>query len=203
MSEFFADPYKFYADHPGWLFVTATLLPLLSFVLIFLASGAWALLRRYRDDHPGRRTGSIYLFGGDKGGRGAAYVATAAIGLAFLLSLAGFVVFTFVDGDQEAARDRHESEIKELREKLVAGKGDRKEVEQRPANGGRGAGGAGRPLGRPFRLAAHPPRHHRRPAARHGPATRLPHRQPGRPDVPDGDVHRHADSHVLHRLHGR
>jgi len=129
MSEFFADPYQFYAAHPGWLFVTATLLPLLSFVLIFLASGAWALLRRYRDDHPAAER-MYYLFGGDVGGRGAAYVATGAIGLAFLLSLAGFLVFTFVDGDQEAARDRHESAIKELREKLVAGKGDRKEVEQ-------------------------------------------------------------------------
>src|SRR6202795_3153160 len=104
MSDFFADPYKFYADHPGWLYVTATLLPLLSFVLILLASGAWALLRRYRDEHAAVE--KLYeLFGGDKGGRTAAYVATAAIGLAFVCSLAGLIRFTFVDGDTERERD--------------------------------------------------------------------------------------------------
>ena len=44
---------------------------------------------------------------------------------------------------------------------------------------------------------------HQRSAARHGPATRLPHRQPRRRHVRDGDVHRHADSPLLDRLHGR
>ena len=112
MTEFFADPLKFYQLHPGWLFVTATLLPLLSFVLILLASGAWALLRRYRDDRPGVER--LYnLFGGDKSGRTAAYVATAAIGLAFVLSLTGFILFTFVDGDKEQKRDAAGSEDRE------------------------------------------------------------------------------------------
>src|SRR4051794_17336624 len=98
MSDFFADPLKFYGDHPGWLFATATLLPLLSFVLLLLASGAWALLRRYRDDQAWVEP--VYnVFGGDKGGRTAAYVATGAIGLAFLLSLTGFIRFAFLDGD--------------------------------------------------------------------------------------------------------
>ena len=118
MSEFFADPYKFFQVHPGGLFVAATLLPLLSFVLLFLASGAWCLCRRYRDDHPAAE--KLYqLFGGDKGGRTAAYVATAAIGLAFVLSLIGFLTFTFVDGDTEQKRDTAETHIKEVREKKL------------------------------------------------------------------------------------
>ena len=50
MTEFFADPLKFYHQQPGWLFVTATLLPLLSFALIFLASGAWAERYGYLND---------------------------------------------------------------------------------------------------------------------------------------------------------
>ena len=36
--------------HPGYLFVLATLLPLASFLLIFLASGLWCILKRYRSD---------------------------------------------------------------------------------------------------------------------------------------------------------
>jgi NADH-quinone oxidoreductase subunit L len=129
MTEFFADPLKFYQLHPGWLFVTATLLPLLSFTLIFLASGAWALLRRYRDDHAGVE--QLYLlFGGDKGGRTAAYVATAAIGLAFILSLTGLILFTFVDGDKEQKRDAQEAKISETRESLVKAGGHDKELEK-------------------------------------------------------------------------
>ncbi len=129
MTEFFADPLKFYQLHPGWLFVTATLLPLLSFVLIFLASGAWALLRRYRDDSPGIER--LYnLFGGDKSGRTAAYVATAAIGFALILSLTGFILFTFVDGDKEQKRDEQEAKIRETREGLVKAGGHDKELEK-------------------------------------------------------------------------
>jgi NADH-quinone oxidoreductase subunit L len=129
MTEFFADPLKFYQLHPGWLFVTATLLPLLSFALIFLASGAWALLRRYRDDHPSIE--HLYnLFGGDKSGRTAAYVATAAIGLACILSFTGFILFNFVDGDKEVKREAQEAKIRETREKLVKTKGEDKELEK-------------------------------------------------------------------------
>ncbi|HBI45115.1 MAG TPA: NADH-quinone oxidoreductase subunit L [Planctomycetales bacterium] len=129
MTEFFADPLKFYQLHPGWLFVTATLLPLLSFVLIFLASGAWALLRRYRDDHVGIEQ-LYHLFGGDKGGRLAAYIATAAIGLSFVLSLTGFILFNFVDGDKEQKRDAQEAKIRETRELLVLVSGLDKELEK-------------------------------------------------------------------------
>jgi NADH-quinone oxidoreductase subunit L len=129
MTEFFADPYKFFELHPGGLFVAATLLPLLSFVLILLASGAWALFRRYRDDHPFAE--QLYnLCGGDKGGRTAAYVATAAIGAAFALSLTGFCLFTFVDGDKEQKRDAAEAQIKEIGDKQVAHNGDPKELEK-------------------------------------------------------------------------
>ncbi len=129
MSEFFADPLTFYGAHPGWLFVTATLLPLLSFVLILLASGAWALLRRYRDDQAWAEQ-AYRLFGGDKGGRTAAYVATAAIGLAFVFSLVGFILFAFVDGDKEQQRGQHEARIRQIREDAVKGRGDPKELAQ-------------------------------------------------------------------------
>ena len=66
------------------------LLPVVAFLL--LGRDRWALLRRYRDEQPWVEQ-AFQLFGGDKGGRTAAYVATGAIGLAFLLSLAGFVLF--------------------------------------------------------------------------------------------------------------
>ncbi|HVS40509.1 MAG TPA: NADH-quinone oxidoreductase subunit L [Gemmataceae bacterium] len=118
MSDFLADPLKFYGDHPGWLFATATLLPLASFLLILLASGAWALLRRYRDEQTWIEP--LYnAFGGDKGGRTAAYVATAAIGLAFVFSLVGFLRFTFVDGDKDREREQREASVPQVREKML------------------------------------------------------------------------------------
>src|SRR5581483_5863453 len=80
------------ANQPGLLFVAATLLPLLSFVLIFLACGLWAACRPSRNQSAICR--SLYvLTGGDRPGRGAAYVALAAIVLAFVCSLVGFVMY--------------------------------------------------------------------------------------------------------------
>jgi NADH-quinone oxidoreductase subunit L len=102
-------------DHPGYLFVWATLLPLLSFVLILLACGVWAVLRRYRHSEAGER---LYeLFGGDRGGRGAAYVATAAIGIACLLSLAGFIIYVGGAGNDERERARLEEDVADLHKK--------------------------------------------------------------------------------------
>ena len=129
MSEFLADPLKFYGDHPGWLFATATLLPLLSFVLILLAYGAWALLRRYRDEHAWVEP-AYKLLGGDKGGRTAAYVATAAIGLACLLSVIGFLRFTFSDGDRDREREERTAAVSSLREKVVEARQDQVQLEK-------------------------------------------------------------------------
>ena len=76
---------------PGLLFVIATFLPLLSFVLILLAGMAWALLRPYRDTHWGA---PLYkLCGGDGGGLVAPIVATSAIGLPFVFSFIGLVLY--------------------------------------------------------------------------------------------------------------
>src|SRR4051794_12832827 len=79
-----------FQNYPGLFFVWATLLPLFSFVLIFLKSGLWGAVRPYRASSP--LCASIYnLVGGDRPGRGPAYVALAAIVLAFVFSLTGFV----------------------------------------------------------------------------------------------------------------
>jgi NADH-quinone oxidoreductase subunit L len=83
-------PWDFGA-HPGRLYVVATLLPLLSFVLILLARGLRQALKPYCDTG----LGSLYqLLGGDGEGRGAAYVATGAIALACVCCIIGFVMFT-------------------------------------------------------------------------------------------------------------
>src|SRR5437899_2026346 len=82
-----------FQEHPGLLFVVATLLPLLSFLLIFLRSGIWGACRPYRQSSP--LCAAIYeMFGGDRPGRGPAYLALGAIALAFLFSLTGFVWYT-------------------------------------------------------------------------------------------------------------
>src|SRR5438034_942725 len=79
-----------FLEHPGLLFVLATVLPLVSFLLIFLASGGWCIARRYRNS-PGME-GLYQLFGGDKPGKTPALIALAAIGLAFVCSATGFVL---------------------------------------------------------------------------------------------------------------
>ncbi len=79
-------------NQPGLLFVIATLLPLGSFALL-LAWGAlrWGL-RPYAKN--GSLVDNVYqCLGGPVPGPGPAYVATAAIGLAFLCSFIGFGVF--------------------------------------------------------------------------------------------------------------
>jgi NADH-quinone oxidoreductase subunit L len=100
--------------HPGYFFVAATLLPLGSFVLLLLASGLWCLARRYREA-PGMD--QLYrLTGGDGGGRLAAYVATAAIALAFACSLTGFVLHARSFGDSHAATEEAEQQLARLKE---------------------------------------------------------------------------------------
>lgn len=80
-----------FADQPGLLFVAATLLPLASFLILLLCGGLKNLGRAHRDTSWGE---SLYwLFGGDTPGKGGAYIATGAIGLACVLSVTGFFMF--------------------------------------------------------------------------------------------------------------
>jgi NADH-quinone oxidoreductase subunit L len=98
--------------HPGHLFVVATVLPLVSFLLILLASGLWCIARRYREA-PGME--ALYqLTGGDRAGPLPAYIATAAIGLAFVCSLTGFILHQRAFGDALESREEVEKEIRGL-----------------------------------------------------------------------------------------
>ena len=80
------------ADKPGLLFVVATLLPIVSFGLLIVAGAIRWGLRPYAKDNP--TANSLFqLLGGEVTGRGPAYVALAAIALAFVCSFSGFVWF--------------------------------------------------------------------------------------------------------------
>src|SRR5260370_10170091 len=100
--------------HPGLLCVVATLLPLASFVLILLWRGLRLVVKPYRDAGLG---GLYQALGGDREGRGQAYLATGAIGLAFICSLVGFVLFVSDQtghghaASSHAGEDRWEGQI--------------------------------------------------------------------------------------------
>jgi len=97
--------------HPGLIYVVATLLPLASFVILLIAGGVRQYLRPRKQESS--LAGTLYtLLGGDAPGKTAAYVATAAIGLAFLCAVYGFVKF-----NSEAHHLSHE--IKHLKEAIV------------------------------------------------------------------------------------
>src|SRR6478752_6115475 len=72
-----------FGEHPGLFFVWATILPLASFVLLLVASGVRAFVRRYLES------------GGEvvTPPRWPALVATGAIAGAFVLCLIGAVLF--------------------------------------------------------------------------------------------------------------
>jgi NADH-quinone oxidoreductase subunit L len=92
-------------EHPGRLYVAATLLPLASFVVLLLAGAVRAIARPRRETPLG---GTLYRWlGGDTPQRSGAYIATAAIGLAFVLSLAGFILFM---GEHERPAAEHGTE---------------------------------------------------------------------------------------------
>src|SRR5262245_38393990 len=78
--------------HPGLLFVAATLLPLLSVILLLLGGGLRNALRSSKNSG-GVGASLFHLLGGEVTGRGPAYIATGAIGLAFVCSLIGFILF--------------------------------------------------------------------------------------------------------------
>jgi NADH-quinone oxidoreductase subunit L len=78
-------------ENPGLLYVAATLLPLASFLLLLLGGGLRAAAKPFRDTPLG---GTIFRgLGGDAPIKTGAYIATGAIGLAFVLSLIGFILF--------------------------------------------------------------------------------------------------------------
>jgi NADH:ubiquinone oxidoreductase subunit 5 (subunit L)/multisubunit Na+/H+ antiporter MnhA subunit len=89
-----------FLDHPGLIYVVATLLPLVSFFLLLLVGGLRWALRPVRETSIGQ---PLYQWlGSDTPGRGGAYLATGAMALAFLLSLIGFIQYTSAqDHEQE------------------------------------------------------------------------------------------------------
>ncbi|HEY1379770.1 MAG TPA: NADH-quinone oxidoreductase subunit L [Gemmataceae bacterium] len=92
-----------FAENPGLLYVVATLLPLASFVLLLLAGGLKNFGRAHRDTDWGA---SLYrACGGDTPGKGGAYLATAAIGLACVLSVVG--LFKFLGGHHVVPAPSH------------------------------------------------------------------------------------------------
>ena len=116
-------------ERPGFLFVLATVLPLVSFLLIFLASGVWCIARRYRTA-PGME-GLYQLFGGDKPGKTPAFLALAAIAVAFVLSMTGFVLHYRDLLKYHHAREPIEEEIKHRKDfqiKLALDKAAREKV---------------------------------------------------------------------------
>lgn len=88
-------------DHPGLLFVVATLLPIASFLILLLAGAARAFLRHHRQGSPALEA-AFNLLGGEVTGRGPAYVALGAIALAFVFSFLGFVTYLVEHEDNES-----------------------------------------------------------------------------------------------------
>jgi NADH-quinone oxidoreductase subunit L len=111
-------------EHPGWLFVLATLTPLLSFVLILLTSAMWCATRPFRNTPAGAAL--FNLFGGEERGRTPAFVATGAIALAFVFSLIGFIAFTSQQSDFETKIAQHQKTIHDLSRKAKAAQGEEK-----------------------------------------------------------------------------
>jgi NADH-quinone oxidoreductase subunit L len=99
--------------NPGLLFVAATLLPLVSFVLLLLAGGIRWALRPYAREG-GTAAAAYQFFGGDVMGRTPAYVALAAIVLACACSIAGFVMFLMHHHEHEATVAALHKEIASL-----------------------------------------------------------------------------------------
>jgi NADH-quinone oxidoreductase subunit L len=80
-----------FSESPGLLYVVATLIPLLSFLIILTVGGIKNIARTYRETGWGQ---SLYwLLGGERPGKGGAYLATGAIALSCVLSVIGLVRF--------------------------------------------------------------------------------------------------------------
>jgi NADH-quinone oxidoreductase subunit L len=101
-------------QHPGLLFVAATLLPLLSFLVILLTFAVKTFFRKSPAGSPGEAI--FQLLGGPVPSRAASFVATAAMGLAFVLSFTGTVIFNSEHSAHEAEVNKVESQILKLRD---------------------------------------------------------------------------------------
>src|SRR5687767_10272696 len=106
-----------FVKEPGQLFVVATLLPLASFLIVLLYFGLRCALRSSKEGTAGA---SLYqALGGETPPRWPAWLATAAIGLACVCCVVGFVTFL--------QDDHHLAELKqELREKTGRQEADRR-----------------------------------------------------------------------------
>src|SRR5262249_47625243 len=95
-------------SRPGLLYVAATFLPLLSFLILLLAGG----VRPASRPRPGQTPSPLYeLLGSGRPMKAGAYLATAAIAGSFLLSLAGFIKFTADQHHAEASAEGIESPL--------------------------------------------------------------------------------------------
>src|SRR5262245_33349516 len=81
-----------FEDKPGLLYVVATLLPLASFALLLLMGMLRMAVRAQRAQSP-LCAWLCESLGGDTPRKWPAFVATAAIGLAFVCALIGFIAF--------------------------------------------------------------------------------------------------------------
>ena len=78
--------------NPGRLYVVGTLLPLAGFALLLVAGGIRALCKPFRQQ--GGLTSQLYwALGGDTPAKGGAYLATALMGTAAVIGVAGLVLF--------------------------------------------------------------------------------------------------------------
>lgn len=106
-------------DHPGLLFVAATLVPLAVFVLLLLAGGLRNLLRAYKHSEP---WGMLFkLLGGEVTGRGPAYVGLAGIVIAFFLSFSGFCAYLGETSELARSEAEMHDKIKDLNLKAQDG----------------------------------------------------------------------------------
>ncbi|MFM7150561.1 MAG: proton-conducting transporter membrane subunit [Gemmataceae bacterium] len=102
-----------FAEHPGHLFVVATLLPLGSFLAIWLASAGWCLARPHREQPLGK---VFYrLFGGDKPGLLPALLSLSAILISFVLSLIGAIRYQHAELVHRQSQEQLLAEIEGLR----------------------------------------------------------------------------------------
>jgi len=93
-------------EHPGLLYVAATLLPLASFLILLVWGGLRNFARRNKATSPAL-DGVYQILGGDAITRTPAYIATAAIAGAFALCLTGFILHAKDDHDHGASAPAH------------------------------------------------------------------------------------------------
>lgn len=99
-----------FSETPGYWFVLATILPLVSFVVLLLASGIWSMARRYGHDKVVDALGSPFA------SRFASWIAFGAIGLAFICSVIGFVQYLGERMESQQAITSAKQKIDEFKE---------------------------------------------------------------------------------------